>query len=89
MDAETVNVVPEIIVGLILVGFSWAFKNWATTIRSSTQRILEKLEKLALELHEHRIDQEKRVTKLETEVHEVLIEVRERRIARRGRQPEE
>lgn len=59
---------PEIIVGLTIGGFAWAFKSWSATLERSSERIIEKLDKLAMTFQEHRLVVEKRVTRIETEV---------------------
>lgn len=78
---ETVlaNFIPEIIVGVILAGFAWSFRGWSKVIDSRAGDILNKLEKLSKELHEHRLEYEKRATTLEVEVRTL-----ERRITRAG-----
>lgn len=58
----------EIVVGLILIIFGFAFRGWATAIKDSTSTILQSLEKLAKEFHEHVIKTENRVTKVETKM---------------------
>ena len=60
--------IPEIVVGLVLAVFGWAFKSWSATIKDTSNRILERLEKLASEFHHHRIETERRVTRVETKV---------------------
>lgn len=65
MSAE---IIPEILVGLILMAFAWAFRSWAETIRGSTDKILARLNALALELHAYRLEQEKRMTTVESEL---------------------
>ena len=63
--------VPEIVTGVILMGFAWAFRSWATTVSSASEKIIARLDRLAMEFHDHRIDTENRVTKVETK-HESL-----------------
>lgn len=63
--------VPEIIVGIILIGFARSFGNWSQSIKESSVKILDKLEKLVVELHQLRIDYERKTTKLDTEVNEL------------------
>ncbi len=58
--------VPELIVGFVLLIFGAAFRHWASTVKESSQRILERLERLYGEFHDYRINIEKRMTKLET-----------------------
>jgi hypothetical protein len=79
IEAEIVKSLPEIIVGIVLIVLSWSFKSWSNAIKDSTTNILEKLEALAIEFHTHRIDYEKRATKLEVE-----FELLEKRISRAG-----
>lgn len=61
----------ELIVGLVLVVFAFAFRNWASTINHTSDKILQKLESLALEFHRHRLETENRVTKCETKVESI------------------
>lgn len=65
---EIPNLLPEIIVGIILGGFAWAFKGWSAAIERASEKILERLDKLSSTFQEHRLLVEKRVTKVETEL---------------------
>jgi hypothetical protein len=65
---EVTDFIPEIMAGLILTGFAWAFRSWSITIKDSSTRIIDKLEALSKEFHEHRIKTENRVTKSEVEL---------------------
>ncbi len=58
MDLPTL--LPELIIGVVLGGFAWAFKGWSAAI--------ERLDRLTSTFQEHRLLVEKRVTKVETEV---------------------
>jgi len=60
--------IPEIVVGVILLGFTWSFKGWSNTLRETSEQILDKLEKLSVEFHGHKVENEGRVTRLETEL---------------------
>lgn len=62
------NYIPEIITGTILLGFAWAFRGWSTTLDKTSTKIIEKLEALSKEFHEHRVLTENRVTKSEVEL---------------------
>lgn len=76
---DLVAIAPNLIVGLVLAGFAWAFRSWSESIKGSTQVILNELKGLSLEFHKHRIDYEKRATKVEVE-----LAALERRITRAG-----
>ena len=65
---DLANYVPEIIVGLVLAAFAWSFRAWSYTINENSEKILTRLEKLSLEFHNHRIQTENRVTRVETEL---------------------
>lgn len=65
---ELVDILPQLIVGVVLGGFAWAFKGWSATIERASEKILERLDKLTATFQEHRLLVEKRVTKVETEV---------------------
>lgn len=79
----------EIFVGIILMIFGFGFQSWAKSLRISTDRILSKLEGLVIEFHNHRVDIENRVTRVETKVdverlerHEARQRAAERRLER-------
>jgi len=55
----------EIVIGLFILMFGWSFSNWAKTVKESTANILDKLTDLAREFHEHAIQTENRVTRVE------------------------
>jgi len=74
----------EMFVGAILLIFSFMFQSWAKGLRSNTDRILQKLEGLVVEFHNHRVDIENRVTRVETKVDIEALERREARLAREG-----
>lgn len=74
----------EILVGGVLMVFGFAFQSWAKGLRISTDRILEKLEGLVVEFHNHRVDIENRVTRVETKVDIDRLERREAREALRA-----
>ena len=61
----------ELIVGVVLLIFAWAFGTWAKrldNIAKMGDKIMVELKGLSKEFHEHRIQTENRVTKVETEV---------------------
>ena len=62
------SILPELIVGIVLGGFAWAFKGWSATIERASEKILERLDRLTSTFQEHRLLVEKRVTKVETEI---------------------
>jgi len=62
--------------------FGFAFQSWAKSLRNSTDRILSKLEGLIIEFHNHRVDIENRVTRVETKVDIEALERREERLTR-------
>ena len=67
MVEETVlmGLVPELIAGIILTGFAWAFRSWSITLRSSSEKIISKLDCLAKDFHSHKLMVEHRVTSVE------------------------
>ena len=65
------SILPEIIVGITLGGFAWAFKGWSTAIERASEKILERLDRLTATFQEHRLLVEKRVTKVEVEIHDL------------------
>ena len=60
--------IPEIMIGIVLIFFAWAFKSLSKSLEDAPNKILEKLDGLTNEFHETRLQVEKRVTKVETEV---------------------
>ena len=76
----------EVLVGVILTIFGFAFQSWAKSLRVATDRILTKLEGLVIEFHNHRVDIENRVTRVETKVDLEAMERREARAAFREMQ---
>ena len=65
---DITSILPELIVGVVLGGFAWAFKGWSMAIERASEKILERLDRLTSTFQEHRLLVEKRVTKVETEV---------------------
>ena len=61
----------EIIIGGVLAGFAWAFRAWASTIRETSERILEKLDYLNVEFTRHRLNNAERLARAETELHHI------------------
>lgn len=66
-----IEYLPDMIAGAILLVIGIAFRNWATTIRHSTDTILSKLELLSREFHQHNITTESRVTRVEEKVNQL------------------
>lgn len=62
------SILPELLVGIVLGGFAWAFKGWSAAIERASEKILDRLDRLTSTFQEHRLLVEKRVTKVETEV---------------------
>lgn len=69
MDIPTI--LPEVVVGIVLGGFAWAFKGWSAAIERASEKILERLDRLTSTFQEHRLLVEKRVTKVETEIQDL------------------
>lgn len=65
---EFVNYIPDIIVGLILLGFAKSFSNWGKTVENSSAEIISKLNSLTKEVHDNMVRTENRVTRVETKV---------------------
>lgn len=58
----------EAILGLVLLVFGWAFRNWAEAIKHSSRNILDRIERLGKDFADHRLKNEARMTKVETEM---------------------
>lgn len=50
----------ELVVGFVLSIFAWAFSSWSGTVK-----------RVASEFSQHRLDMERRLVKLETQIHEI------------------
>lgn len=61
----------EILTGIVLGLFALAFRSWSTALTQSTERIIGKLETLVKEFHTHRVETERRVTRMETKVDDI------------------
>ncbi len=47
--------IAEVVMGLVMGGFAWAFQAWARTLRTSTAKIMDKLDAVGRELGESQI----------------------------------
>lgn len=74
----------ELFVGLILMVFGFTFQNSARAMRAQNDRILSKLEGLVIEFHNHRVDIENRVTRVETKVDIDMLDRHEARLRAEG-----
>jgi UDP-glucose 6-dehydrogenase len=66
-----INHLGELMVGMVLAVFGFAFKSWSRAISESTTKIINELKNLSAEFHKHRIEVERRVTRIETKVDEI------------------
>lgn len=69
----------EMLVAGVLAMFGWGFKSWSSSIKQATDTILAQLESLQKEFHQHRIDVERRVTRVETKVDIIHEDTRRKR----------
>ena len=60
--------ISDIVIGLVLFGLTWSFRNWASTLKETTKDILDMLKGLSREFHDHTIKTEKRVSTMEEKV---------------------
>lgn len=58
----------ELLMSMVLGAFAWAFRSWSFGISRATDKIITELKGLTREFHQHRIDVERRVTRVETKV---------------------
>lgn len=58
----------EIIVGVVLGLLTLSFRNWSQTLERTTNSILNKLADLQRDFNQHRVDVERRVTRVETKL---------------------
>jgi hypothetical protein len=72
MEALAVDHFGEILVGIVLLVFGMSFRGWSTAIKETSSKILEKLEALSVEFHEHRVKTENRVTSVETKIDSLM-----------------
>lgn len=56
----------ELLMSMVLGAFAWAFRSWSQGISGATEKIINELKGLTREFHEHRVDVERRVTRVET-----------------------
>lgn len=54
------NHLGELLVGIVLSVFGFAFKSWSRAITESTGKIITELKNLSKEFHEHRVQVERR-----------------------------
>lgn len=66
MEQLLVDHIGELIVGSVLMLLAWGFKAWSVSIKDATISILDKLDYLTKEFHQHRVDIERRITRVET-----------------------
>lgn len=65
---EFIDYIPEIVVGIILLGFAHSFRGWSKVVEESSGKIIRRLESLSKEVHDHMVRTENRVTRVETKV---------------------
>ena len=75
------NYLFEAVAALVVAGFAWGIRSWATALRLSSAQILLKLETVAREIHHHRIESadafgrlDERVKALENHQNQMTIE---------------
>lgn len=71
MESLISDYLGEILTGIVLGLFALAFRSWSSALSNSTERILGKLESLVKEFHHHRVETERRVTRMETKVDDI------------------
>lgn len=74
MENLLVEYIGEIIVGVVLALLSLSFRNWSATLERTTNSILSKLAELQRDFNQHRVEVERRVTRVETKVDLVHLE---------------
>ncbi len=58
----------ELLIVIPIAIAGWGFKSWSSALKSTTSQILIKLDYLMQEFHQHKVDVERRVTRVETKV---------------------
>lgn len=58
----------ESIMALFVAGFAWGFRSWSISIKDSTQQIIRRLEAMALQIHNHRIESTEIFSRLDERV---------------------
>lgn len=68
----------ELIVGIVLGIFGLSFRSWAqmlgswkTTVEKSTGRVFDSIESLATDYHNHKVESERRIARLEAKVEQL------------------
>jgi hypothetical protein len=80
MESFLTSYFGEILVAGVLAVFGWAFKSWSGSIKQATDSILLGLNSLQKEFHQHRVDVERRVTRVETKVDIIHEDTRRREL---------
>jgi len=68
MENLLVEYVGEVVVGIVLALLTLSFRNWSQTLERTTNSILDKLAELQRDFNQHRVEVERRVTRVETKV---------------------
>ena len=76
MENMLVEYIGEIIVGVVLGLLTLSFRNWSQTLERTTNSILQKLADLQRDFNQHRVEVERRVTRVETKVDIVHAEAK-------------
>ena len=68
----------ELMVGMVLGMFGWGFRSWSQalmswkkTVENSTTSVLDKLDHLINDFQDHKLESERRISKLETKVEQM------------------
>lgn len=76
MQDLILNHLGELVVGIVLTVFGFGFRSWSNTISESTRTIIAELKTVSRDLHNLRIETERRVTRVETKL-EIALKDRE------------
>lgn len=68
MEAWMAAYIGEMALAIIAGLVAWGFKSWSSQLKDSTNRILDMLESLTADFHDHKMEVERRVTRIETKV---------------------
>ena len=68
MEQFLANYIGELAVTTVLALLAWSFRSWSSTLEKTTDKILNKLADLQRDFNQHRVDVERRVTRVETKI---------------------
>lgn len=80
--ASVMNYAPEMLMGLFLVVLGWGFRNWANTVKETSEGVMRELSQIRQENHAQfkNVSAEFRAISAEFKTHQLVVERRVSRI---------